>query len=46
MVKDENDIETDIIGRYIERLMSFEDEGEQIEELLLKGLKNWEFGES
>jgi len=45
-VGDSLNIETDIIGKYIERLMSFEDEDDQIEELLLKGLKNWEFGES
>ena len=45
-VGDSLNIETDIIGKYIERLMSFEDEDDQMEELLLKGLKNWEFGES
>ena len=44
-VGDSLNIETDIIGKYIERLMSFEDD-DQMEELLLKGLKNWEFGES
>ena len=45
-VGDSLNIETDIIGKYIERLMSFEDDDDQMEELLLKGLKNWEFGES
>ena len=45
-VGDSLNIETDIIGKYIERLMSFEDADDQMEELLLKGLKNWEFGES
>jgi riboflavin synthase len=45
-VGDSLNIETDIIGKYIERLMSFEDDDDQVEELLLKGLKNWEFGES
>jgi len=45
-VGDSLNVETDIIGKYIERLMSFEDDDEQMEELLLKGLKNWEFGES
>ena len=45
-VGDSLNIETDIIGKYIERLMSFEDEDDQMEELILKGLKNWEFGES
>ena len=39
-------IETDIIGKYIERLMSFEVDDDQMEELIIKGLKNWEFGES
>ena len=45
-VGDSLNIETDIIGKYIERLMSFEDDDDQMEELLLKGLKNWEFGET
>ena len=45
-VGDSLNIETDIIGKYIEQLMSFEDDDDQMEELLLKGLKNWEFGES
>jgi len=45
-VGDSLNIETDIIGKYIERLMSFEDDDDQMEELLLKGIKNWEFGES
>jgi len=45
-VGDSLNIETDIIGKYIEKLMRFEDDDDQIDELLLKGLKNWEFGES
>ena len=45
-VGDSLNIETDIIGKYIERLMSFEDEDDQMGELVLEGLKNWEFGES
>ncbi len=44
-VGDSLNIETDIIGKYIERFMSFDDD-ENVEELLFKGLKNWEFGES
>lgn len=44
-VGDSLNIETDIIGKYIERLMSFVGD-DQMEELLLKDLKNWEFGES
>ncbi len=44
-VGDSLNVETDIIGKYIERLMSIDDD-DQMDELLLKGLKNWEFGES
>ena len=34
-------------GKYIERLMSFEEDEESFEDdMLLKSLKNWEFGES
>ena len=43
-VGDSVNIETDIIGKYIERLMSCEDE--QIDELLFQHMKKWEFGES
>ena len=45
-IGDSLNIETDIIGKYIERLMSFEDGEDQIDNLFLKDLKNWEFGES
>ena len=45
-VGDSVNIETDIIGKYIERLMNCEDEDEQIDELLFQHMKKWEFGES
>jgi riboflavin synthase len=46
-VGDSLNIETDIVGKYIERLMSFEEDEENIEDdMLLKSLKNWGFGES
>lgn len=46
-VEDSVNIETDIVGKYIERLMSFEEDEENFEDdMLLKSLKNWEFGES
>ena len=38
-VGDSLNVETDIIGKYIERLMSFEDEDDKMEEILLKGIK-------
>ena len=45
-VGDSLNIETDIIGKYIERLMTFEEDEDQIDDFMLKNLKNWEFGES
>ena len=39
-------IETDIIGKYVERLMSFNDGDLVGNELLFMNIKNWEFGES
>lgn len=46
-VGDSLNIETDIVGKYIERLLSFEEDEENVEdEILLKSLKNWGFGES
>ena len=39
-------IETDIIGKYVERLMSFNDRDLVDNELLFMNIKNWEFGES
>jgi riboflavin synthase len=45
-VGDSLNIETDIIGKYIERLMGYEEDEEHRDELLLMGIKNWEFGES
>ena len=39
-------IETDIIGKYIERLISFEEEDPQIDLGLLKGIRNLQYGES
>ena len=45
-VGDSLNIETDIIGKYVERLMTFEEDEDQIDDFMLKNLKNWEFGES
>ncbi len=42
---DSINIETDIIGKYVERLLSFED-SEDSDEMLISNLRTWEFGES
>ena len=38
-------IETDILGKYIERLLTFEDTDDS-DEILISDLRTWEFGES
>ncbi len=39
-------IETDIIGKYIDRLLSFDADEEEIDTKLLKAIRNIQYGES
>jgi len=48
-VKDKSDtlnIETDIIGKYIDRLLSFDAEATEIDTNILKAIRNIQYGES
>jgi riboflavin synthase alpha subunit len=39
-------IETDIIGKYIDRLLSFDADEEEIDTKILKAIRNIQYGES